>query len=249
VLLSLPIHLNARWVMKALRASKHVICEKPIAASVEEGRRLVRDARRFELKFLVAENYFFTPHIEKARSWVKRGVLGDVRLVEASQLFLTTPDNKYAKTSWRKRPKHLGGFVADAGVHLANVVREMFGMPQKLRNLTALANPGLVPLDTAVATFALDNGALGVWKSCFSVHTSGEPPMLRVYGSRANLEVYFARSVLTPHGRKPVTVTPKENGFYHELLHFANAVVRGQKLRFSPRAALADLELVARLVR
>jgi predicted dehydrogenase len=249
VLLSLPIHLNARWVMKALRARKHVICEKPIAASVEEGRRLVRDARGFEQKFLVAENYFFTPHIEKARGWVKQGALGNVRLVEASQLFLTTSDNKYAKTSWRKRPKHLGGFVADAGVHLANIVRETFGMPRNVRNLTALANPALVPLDTAVATFALENGALGVWKSCFSVRTSGESPMLRVYGSRANLDVYFARSVLTPHGRKPVTVTSKENGFYHELLHFADAVVRGKKLRFSPGAALADLELVARVVR
>lgn len=249
VLLSLPIHLNASWVVKALRANKHVLCEKPIAGTVEAGRRLVAEAKRYDRVYLVGENYFFTPHIEQARAWVKQGALGDVRLLEASQIFLTTPDNKYAKTPWRKRPKHLGGFVADAGVHLANIVRETFGMPRNIRNLTAQHNPKLPPLDTAVATFTLENGALGVWKSCFSARTSGEVPMLRVYGSRANLEVYFGRSVLLTHDRKPTLATSPENGFYHEFLHFADAVVRRKKLRFPPRSALLDLELMARIVR
>jgi predicted dehydrogenase len=249
VVLSLPIRLSAEWVMKALRAGKHVLCEKPIASSVAEGRRLVRDAAKHDRVFLVGENYFFTPHIEKARSWVKQGALGDVRLVEASQLFLTTRDNKYARTAWRKRPKHLGGFVADAGVHLANIVRETFGMPRTLLNLTALQNPDLAPVDTAVAVFALDNGALGVWKSCFSTRTSGEVPLLRVLGSRANLEIHFSRSELCVHGSKPVVVTSRENGFYHEFLHFAAVIAGRERLRFQPRAALADLELMARILR
>ncbi len=249
VLLSLPIHLNARWIMKALRAGKHVLCEKPIAGTVEEGRRLVREIERFDRVVLIGENFFFTPHMEKARSWVKRGMLGDVRLVEASQLFHSTPDNKYAKTAWRKRPKHVGGALVDAGVHVANIVRETFGMPKAVRNLTALRVPRLAPLDTATAAFSLENGAIGVWKSCFSVRVLGEVPMLRVYGSRANLEIYYGRSVLTVHDRKPIVATSPENGFYHEFLHFARVVVGGDKLRFEPRQALGDLELMARIVR
>jgi predicted dehydrogenase len=249
VLLSLPIHLNARWVMKALRAGKHVLCEKPIAATLDEARRLVREAKHFDRVYLVAENYFFTPHIQIARHWVKKGLLGDVRLVEAGQIHLTTPDNKYAKTAWRKRPKHLGGFVADAGVHVANVIRETFGMPTAVSNLTALHDPRLVPIDTAVATFMLPNGALGVFRSCFSARAHGELPLLRAYGSRANLEIYWNRSVLYVHDRKPLVVSSRENGFHHELLHFADAVVRRKKLRFEPRAALLDLELMERIVR
>jgi predicted dehydrogenase len=247
-LLSLPIYLNARWVMKALRAGKHVLCEKPIAGTVSEARKLVREVGRYDRVYLVGENYFFTPHIEKARSWVKRGALGDIRLVEMGQLFLTTPDNKYARTAWRKRPKHIGGFIADAGVHVANIVRETFGMPRRIRNLTALQNPQLAPIDTAIATFSFDSGAVGVWRSCFSVRTASEVPMLRAYGSRANLEIYWGRSALLVHDRKPVVATSPENGFYHELSHFAAAVVRGEKLRFVPRQALRDLELMARIV-
>jgi predicted dehydrogenase len=249
VLLSLPIHLNARWVMKALRAGKHVLCEKPIAATPAEGRRLVRDAAKYDRVFLVGENYFFAPHIEKARNWVKRGALGEVRLVEAGQLTLTTRDNKYAKTSWRKRPKHVGGFVADAGVHVANIVRETFGMPERVENLTALGDPALSPVDTAVAIFSFESGALGVFRSCFSAKTTGEVPIVRAYGSRANLEIHYGRSELLVHGKKPVVVTSRENGFYHEFVHFASAAVGREKLRFEPRAALADLELIASIVR
>jgi predicted dehydrogenase len=249
VLLSLPIHLNASWVMKALSAGKHVLCEKPIAATLEDGRRLVREAKKLEPVFMVGENYFFTPHIVKARDWVKRGALGEVRLVEAGQYWLTTPDNKYAKTPWRKRPKHLGGFVVDGGVHVANVVRETFGMPRSVRNLTALFNPRLPPIDTVVAAFSFDSGALGVWRSSYSTKSTREIPMVRAHGSRANLEIYYGYSVLEVHGRKPVRFESRENGFYHEFRHFASAALGREKLRFEPRAALEDLELMARIVR
>src|SRR6185295_6195281 len=103
--------------------------------------------------------------------------------------------------------------------------------------------------DTAVAVFELENGALGVWKSCFSVRTPAEVPMLRVFGTRATLEIYYGRSLLVVHDKKPVVATSRENGFYHELSHFAAAVVGREKLRFEPRAALLDLELMARIVR
>jgi len=115
--------------------------------------------------------------------------------------------------------------------------------------LTALQDRRLLPIDTAVATFTLPNGALGIWRSCFSVRTNGEVPMLRAYGSRANLEIYWGHSVLLVHDRKPLVVRSRENGFYHELLHFADSVVRRKKLRFEPRAALLDLELMERIVR
>ena len=249
VLLLLPIHLTASWVLASLRAGKHVLSEKPVAASVAEGKRLVKQAKRYDRVWLVGENFFFTPHIARARDWVREGELGEVRLVEASQLTRITPDNKYYRTSWRQSPRHAGGFVLDSGVHLANVLREMFGTPKRVLRLTAGLDPRLPPIDTAVAAFDLEGGALGVWKSCFSLETGDEVPMLRAYGSRANIEVYYARSLLLPHGRRPKTATSPHDGFYAELAHF-RACVRGRdELRFRPEDALADLDLIERIVR
>ncbi|HEX9619687.1 MAG TPA: Gfo/Idh/MocA family oxidoreductase [Polyangiaceae bacterium] len=253
VLLSLPIDVVAKWVKKALASGKHVISEKPIAASVAEGQRLIKASRKYPRVWLVGENFYFAPHVLAARRWVEAGRLGEVRLVEASQLVWMARGNRYFETSWRRRPRFVGGFVADGGVHVANVVRELFGMPRVVHSLTGSFNPELPPLDTVVATLAFANGALGVWKSCFSVRAAGERPLVVAYGSKANLEVYYRHATLTPHApgvkrSEQQTAVSEHSGFYHEFLHFYDCVVRGKPLLFSPRSALLDLELMERLV-
>jgi predicted dehydrogenase len=255
VLLSLPIDVIATWVKKALAAGKHVLSEKPIAASVAEGRRLIRAAEKFQRVWLVGENFFFAPHVRAAAGWVGAKRLGSVRLVEASKLVWMARGNKYFETAWRRRPRFVGGFVADGGVHVANVVRELFGMPSTVESITASQRRELPPLDTVVAALAFPSGAVGVWRSCFSVRTSAEQPMVVAYGSKANLEIYYRRSVLIPHlgqgqrAARAVTVASKRTGFFHEFEHFYDCVVRDKALAFRPAAALLDLELMERLVK
>src|SRR3954462_10682450 len=61
VLISLPIDLQPKYVLAALRAGKAVLSEKPIAASVDAGQKLLKAAARFEAPWLVGENYAFMP--------------------------------------------------------------------------------------------------------------------------------------------------------------------------------------------
>lgn len=253
VLLSLPIDVMAKWVKRALAAGKHVLSEKPIAASVAEGKSLIAQARKYRRVWLVGENFYFAPHVLAARRWVQTGRLGDVRVVDATQLVWMARGNKYFETPWRRQPRFVGGYVADGGVHLANIVRELFGMPRLVQPFRASFNADLPPLDTVVAALVFPGGALGVWKSCFSARTASERPLVVAYGSRANLEVYFSRATLTPHGSigqrpEPKKAVSERNGFYHEFLHFYDCVVRGKRLAFSPGAALADLQLMEQLV-
>lgn len=249
VMLSLPIELNAGWVIKALKAGKHVICEKPLAASAAEGRRLVKAAAKYKKLWLVGENYYFSPQIEAARKWVKQGTLGKVRLVEVGQVNLTLPSNKYFQTPWRQNPKFVGGFVVDAGVHFANIVREMFGMPAEVKNFKAQFDPLLKPIDTAVAALKFKNGALGVWRSCFSAISAAKPPMVKVYGAKGTLEVHDQHAIFYTRKGTARRFDSKHNGFYHQFEHFADAVVRGKKLKFKPQQALADLEFMERIVK
>jgi predicted dehydrogenase len=243
IFISLPIAVQPRFVLEALAAGKPVISEKPIAPDPAAGKKLLRAAGRFSTPWMIAENYAFLPEAERVKRWVERGRLGRVRLVEARQTAWLDRRNPYVRTAWRARPRHLGGFVLDGGVHLAHLVRRLFGMPVELGAITAAFDPALPPIDTAVAALRFAGGAVGTWTSCFTARDDG--PLLRVLGSRANAELHRDRAVLRqPSGRETVFRSGVDS-YEAQLRHFAGVVLDGAPLAYSPTDALADLTLIA----
>jgi predicted dehydrogenase len=246
VLISLPIDVQPRYVLAALAAGKAVLSEKPVGPSVAAARALVKKAKRFRAPWLVGENFAFMPHVERLVSWVKDEKLGSVRLLEATQMTVMDERNPYFHTPWRAKPGHVGGFVADAGVHLACAVRRAFGVPTGVKGFTAQFERALPPLDTAVAALRFSGGTLGTWRSCFSAPYEG--PMLRLYGSKANAELFYDHARLVPRRGKATTFRPGVNSFAAELAHFADVVQRGVAPGYTPEEAVADLELMTRIV-
>jgi len=247
VLISLPIDLQPAYVLAALAAGKAVLSEKPVGPSLAGARALVRRAKRFDPPWLVGENFAFMPHVTRLAEWVKAGRLGNVRLAEATQMTVMDARNPYFHTPWRKKPGHLGGFVADAGVHLACALRRALGAPTAVKSFAAQFERTLPPLDTVVATLSFESGALGTWRSCFSAQREG--PMLCLYGSRANAELFYDRAVLTDHRGKATTVKPRVNSFAAEFSHFADMVLRGKPAAYTPEEALLDLGIMDRIIR
>ncbi len=246
LVISLPIDAQPRYVLEALRAGKPVLSEKPVGPSVAAARRLVRAAKRHDVPWLVGENFAFMPHVEKLARWVKSGRLGDVRVVEATQMTRMDAKNPYFHTSWREKPGHVGGFVADAGVHVACALRRALELPSRVENLTASFEPSLVPLDTVVAALGFPSGAVGTWTSCFSVPYRG--PLLRLFGSRATAELHYDRACLLKESGKVTTFEARTNSFEAEFRHFVE-VARGRRpVGYTPDEGLLDLALLERLV-
>ncbi len=243
VFISLPIHLQPRLVLRALAAGKAVMSEKPVAHTVAAGRRLVAAAARHPRPWLVAENYAFLPEVARLERWLRAGRLGEVRLVEARQTAWLDRRNPYFKTEWRAKPRHIGGFVGDAGVHVAHLIRRLFGMPVELRTMTAAFDPALPPIDTAVAVLRFADGALGTWTSCFTARDEG--PLVRVLGSRANAELHRDRAVLRPAGGRESVFRSGVDSYEAQLRHLADVVLEGAPPVFTPADALADLALIA----
>jgi predicted dehydrogenase len=247
VLISLPIDAQPEYVLRALAAKKPVLSEKPVAATTAQGRKLIAKAARYRTPWLVGENFAFMQQAERLFEWIARGKLGEVRLVQATQMTLMDRKNPYFHTSWRTAPNHPGGFVLDAGVHIAHLLRRGFGMPARIQNLTQSFNPELPPLDTALATFEFTSGALGSWTSCFSARYEG--PILRVYGSRANAELGYRDVVLRDARGRETRFTPKHDSFTRQFAHFADVVLEGEKPRVTPADALLDLALMEAIVK
>jgi hypothetical protein len=102
VLISLPIDKQPRYILKALKAGKAVLSEKPLAPSVAAGRRLLEQARPFAKRgpvWMVAENFFFMPAAAWTEDLLARGALGDLRLVEIRQSGWTDESVPYFHTA------------------------------------------------------------------------------------------------------------------------------------------------------
>lgn len=242
VLLSLPIDAQPEYVLQALGAGKPVLSEKPVAPSVAAGKRLLKAAARFDVPWMVAENFAFMPHVALLADWIQRGRLGEVRVVSVTQMTFMDERNPFFNTSWRAAPKHVGGFIVDGGVHVAHVVRRCFGMPVIVRGASAGFDAALPPVDTAVAILEFESGALGTWTSCFSAHYEG--PLLRVYGEKASATLSWGGAELIDAKGKTTAYPSKVNSFAAQFAQFADVVQKGKPVGVTPQAALEDLTLV-----
>jgi predicted dehydrogenase len=112
-----PNHLHYAQVCAVLEAGKHVVCEKPLAVSVAEGRDLVAKAEAAGLVHAVCFNQRYYPIVHQAHAMVSHGELGDVRLVSGGYL----QDWLLFDTDWNWRlDASKGGelrAVADIGSH------------------------------------------------------------------------------------------------------------------------------------
>ncbi|MFS4438914.1 Gfo/Idh/MocA family protein [Paracoccaceae bacterium GXU_MW_L88] len=187
-----PNHLHAPAAMAFLKRGIHVICDKPMTATLEQAEELAAAAKEADALFFLTHNYSGYPQIRLAREMVERGDLGKIRLVqvEYAQDWLTeASDSKQAE--WRGDPKRAGagGSIGDIGTHAFQLARFVTGMlPEKLAaDLTAFV-PGRVMDDNANILLRYAEGAKGsLW--CSQVAPGTENGLkLRVYGEKAGLE-------------------------------------------------------------
>jgi len=189
-----PNHLHAPVATAFLDAGIHVICDKPLAVSVAEGRALAALARERQRVFAVTYTYSGYPMVRHARALVRAGELGDIRLVqtEYQQDWLAQPleegDNKQA--SWRTDPEKSGpaGCLGDIGTHAYHLAAFVSGMrPTQLAAELHTFVPNRRLDDHVQMMLRYANGARGsLWAS--QVAAGSENALrLRVFGTKASL--------------------------------------------------------------
>ncbi len=119
VYIPLPNHLHVGWTLKAIRAGKHVLTEKPIAQKATEIDTLI--AARDASGLLVTEAYMIVlhPQWQRARQLVQDGAIG--RILHADAAF--SYDNREDPGNIRNRPETGGGSIPDIGVYAYGSVR------------------------------------------------------------------------------------------------------------------------------
>lgn len=125
VYIPLPNSLHAEWTINALEAGKHVLCEKPLAVTLEEAREMVEAARANDRLLMEAFMYRFHPQIEWVLERIRAGEVGQVRQVRASFAF----DIRGRQDNIRIRPELAGGSLMDVGCYAVNLCRAVYEQP------------------------------------------------------------------------------------------------------------------------
>ncbi|MHC4097427.1 MAG: Gfo/Idh/MocA family protein [Planctomycetota bacterium] len=101
VIVSTPDHTHAVAAMAAMKRGKHVYCEKPLAHSVYEVRKMTEAARKYKVKTQMGNQGHSSEHIRLVCEWIADGAIGDVREVHA---WSNRPQGGYAFPSSLLRP-------------------------------------------------------------------------------------------------------------------------------------------------
>ncbi len=119
---SLPNNLHAEWTIKALRAGKHVLCEKPLALTLAEVDEMTSTAK--ETGKVLAEAFMYRHHAQtlKVKEIVDSGALGKIQLIKGSFTFTLTREGNY-----RQIKEMGGGSIWDVGCYPISFARTIIG--------------------------------------------------------------------------------------------------------------------------
>lgn len=254
VLLSLPIHLTSQFILAAVRAGKHVISEKPLAANLEQGQELVNTLRGFSnIKVEIAENYHYRRDFAKAREWITAGRIGQPILVQMVHRFWTETSSGFSATPWRQDNQYRGGIFADAGVHQAAALRELGGEIEQLQAFTKSVHPVMGGLDTVVLNLRFRSGAVGSLVFAGAAKDqAGGLSLTDILGTTGAIRLTEGKAVLTEGNGKASRVLEEytdpdhDGGYTAEFENFYQAVRENAPVVSTVAEALKDWEIIMR---
>lgn len=190
-----PNHMHYPVAREFLKRGIHVICDKPLTASLADARRLVTAAEKSDALFVLTHNYTGYPMVRQAREMVAAGDLGQLRVVQVEypQDWLTeaAENTGLKQAEWRTDPARsgAGGSIGDIGTHAYNLAQFVTGL--ELEELCADMQSfvsGRRLDDNAHVMLRFQGGARGLlWSS--QVAPGNENALrLRVYGDKGGLE-------------------------------------------------------------
>ncbi|GAB90844.1 Gfo/Idh/MocA family protein [Gordonia rhizosphera] len=139
-----PQHLHRDIVVAAARAGKHILCEKPLAATPADAQAMVEAADDADVVLGVVHNYLFFPEVVAARRLIDSGALGDVRTVVVDMLgVVDSPGATGYQPRWRHDPAAAGGGVLMDMLHGVYLAEHLLAEPvERVSGYVDAATPG-----------------------------------------------------------------------------------------------------------
>ncbi|WP_433364834.1 Gfo/Idh/MocA family protein [Actinoplanes sp. CA-142083] len=242
----LPNGLHGRWTIAAIRAGKHVLCEKPFTANADEARAVQDAAEGTGLVVMEAFHYRYHPVARRMVEIARSGELGQLRHVEARFAAPIPPASDI-----RYRLDLAGGALMDIGAYSVHMIRALAGAePEKVVSARALLRG--TGIDRAMrADLLFPDGATGkilasLWSSQLlrlSVRAVGDHGELRVFNPLTP-QLGHRITVRPRYGRRRIEHLSRRSSYAYQLDAFAAAVRDGAPVLTDAADAIRTMTVI-----
>lgn len=248
VLVAVPIALNYPLSLECAKAGKHVMCEKPVAVDLAQGRKMMHLSAEYGVVVQIAEQFYYREDILRAKQLIESGELGEVFQIRVDVTVRIDPDSGSGATGWRVAPAHRGGFVTDAGVHHMAQLRLLAGEVASVHAFARRQSPHFGGVDNVCINLLFRSGAIGHYSASYTAASSDRWWVRTVvFGSKGTLEIGHGELWLQPAGkrkRQHLRWEGFDGGYRNQWLAFYRALTEGEVPLASPAQTYRDLQLI-----
>jgi predicted dehydrogenase len=211
--------MRAELLHKAITAGKHVYCEKPSAASLDEAMGLVRAARAAGIRHGVVQDKLWLPGLLKLKRLIDDGFFGRILSVRGEFGYWVFEGDwkKAQRPSWNYRKDDGGGIIVDMLCHWRYVLDNLFGPVRAVSCLGAIHIPRrwdengepyeVTADDAAYATFELDGGVIAHFNSSWATRVRRDDLLvLHVDGTMGSAVAGLTECRIQPREKTPTPV-------------------------------------------
>jgi len=252
VYIALPNSMHAEYTIRAAKAGKHVLCEKPMATSVADCRAMIEACEKHHVKLMIAYRCQYNPLHLKAIELIRSGQMGQVQIIEAAFGFNIKPGE------WRLNKKMAGGGpLMDVGIYCLNASRYLTGEePTEIK-----ANSSVIDHDGRFDEVEENDGwtlkfPSGILASCNTTYGANGANYFRVHGSKGTMAMDPAFNYdgmhLTARLEGGQTIDEPEaehdpSDFTTQADYFANCVWNNREPKTDGQEGLRDIGYMSQI--
>ena len=249
VYIPLPNDLHCEWTVRALKAKKHVLCEKPLAVSGAQAREMFDAAEKNGVMLMEAFAYLHSPFVKAVKEELDAGVIGEIRYFESAFITGRRPD-----TDIRLRRETYGGAFYDLGCYPLSMAMWMLGKePDEVRAAAQFSDR---KIDLFTSALLLYNDGTVVNLDCGMLLPTGRLDRFRIHGTKGEIvsPVEFNQCGEIPYtiirdGVKVTRTVKAPNNYMLESEQLSRCILYGEEPHVSREFSLLTARVTDRILR
>lgn len=256
VLTAVPIALNSQVLTDVILAGKHVLAEKPIAATLAEAQAVLCACKNTGKVVAIAENFRYREDVAKARELISEGAIGDVSCFQMSTRYDMANESRrrwFESGTWRHSPTYPGGMITDTSIHMISSLRQILGEVRELYAQLLHTSSSIEGPDGVVGQVTMTSGAVGQYLACYTAKVAKESALdLTAFGKGGSLQLTEGEVAWLPcAGTQELHYRPEgyDRGYTRQWRNFYDAVCGEEPVLSTPAQAFGDLLVIDAILR